>query len=72
MPIYHARETLTPAEENYTTTKKELLVVVFVFDNFRPYLSLSKVIVYIDHSPLRFLPTKTDVKPRLIKWIPLF
>ncbi|GKD63782.1 reverse transcriptase domain-containing protein, partial [Tanacetum coccineum] len=32
-PIYYARKTLNNAQEHYTTTKKELLAVVFSFDN---------------------------------------
>ena len=68
-PIYYASKTLTAAQENYTTTEKELLAVVFAFDKFRQYLILSKVIVYTDHSALRYLLTKSDVKPRLIRWI---
>ena len=68
-PIHYASKTLTPAQENYTTTEKELLAVVFAFDKFRPYLILSKVIVYTDHSALKFLLTKQDAKPRLIRWI---
>ena len=56
-PINYASKTLTPAQENYTTTKKELLVVVFAFEKFRPYLILPKVIVYTDHSGLKFFLT---------------
>ncbi|KAK5794433.1 hypothetical protein PVK06_035659 [Gossypium arboreum] len=68
-PIYYTRKTLTAAQENYTTTEKELLAMVFAFDKFRSYLILSKVVVYTDHSALRYLLTKTDAKPRLIRWI---
>ena len=68
-PIYYASKTLAGTQENYTTTEKELLAVVFAFDKFRSYLILSKVIVYTDHSALRYLMSKTDAKPRLIRWI---
>lgn len=33
-PIYYASKTLSDVQENYTTTKKELFVVVFAFDKF--------------------------------------
>ncbi|KAL4369314.1 hypothetical protein GQ457_05G015090 [Hibiscus cannabinus] len=36
--IYYASRTLNEAQMNYTTTEKELLVVVFAFDKFMPYL----------------------------------
>ncbi|GJX58923.1 reverse transcriptase domain-containing protein [Tanacetum coccineum] len=52
-PIYYASKTLNNAQEHYTTTVKEILAVVFSFDKFRPYLVLSKTIVYTDHSALK-------------------
>lgn len=67
--IYYASKTLNPAQENYSTTKKELLAVVFAFDKFRQYLVLSKKVVFTDHSALRYLFAKQDAKPRLIRWI---
>ncbi|GJY95152.1 reverse transcriptase domain-containing protein [Tanacetum coccineum] len=68
-PIYYASKTLNNAQEYYTTTEKELLAVVFFFDKFRPYLILSKTLVYIDHSALKYLFSKQDAKPRLIRWV---
>ena len=43
--------------------------MVFAFDKFRAYLIGTKVIVHIDHSAIKYLVTKKDVKPRLIRWI---
>nr|GEW87854.1 reverse transcriptase domain-containing protein [Tanacetum cinerariifolium] len=68
-PIYYTIKTPKNAQEHYTTTEKELLAVVFSFDKFRPYLFLSKTIVYIDHSTLKYLFSKQDAKPRLIRWV---
>ncbi|GJY73581.1 reverse transcriptase domain-containing protein [Tanacetum coccineum] len=48
---------------------RELLAVVYAFEKFRPYLVLSKTIVYTDHSALKYLLAKQDVKPRLLCWI---
>ena len=67
--IYYASKTLDAAQINYTTTKKELLAVVFAFDKFRSYLVGSKVNVYTDHATIPYLMLKKDVKPRLIRWI---
>ncbi|GJV38573.1 reverse transcriptase domain-containing protein [Tanacetum coccineum] len=66
-PIYYASKTLNNAQEHYTTTEKELLAVVFSFDKFRQYLVLSKTVVYTDHSALKYLFSKQDAKPRLIR-----
>ncbi|GJT87757.1 putative nucleotidyltransferase, ribonuclease H [Tanacetum coccineum] len=68
-PIYYASKTLNNAQEHYTTTEKELLAVVFSFDKFRQYLILSKTVVYTDHSALKYLFSKEDAKPRLIRWV---
>lgn len=64
--IYNASKTLNDAQLNYTTTEKELLVVVYGFDKFQFCLIRSKVIVYTNHTALKCLITKKDAKPRLI------
>ena len=57
------------AQLNYAITEKKLLAIVFPFDKFRPYLIGNKVIVHTDHSAIKYLMTKKDVKPRLIRWV---
>ncbi|GKE40598.1 reverse transcriptase domain-containing protein [Tanacetum coccineum] len=49
--------------------EKELLAMVYAFEKLRPYLVLSKTIVYTDHSALKCLLSKQDAKPRLLWWI---
>ncbi|GJV67045.1 reverse transcriptase domain-containing protein [Tanacetum coccineum] len=68
-PIHYASKTMTEAQAHYTTTEKELLAVVYAFEKFRSYLVLSKSIVYTDHSAIKYLFTKKDAKPRLMRWI---
>ncbi|CAN6557166.1 unnamed protein product [Malus baccata var. baccata] len=67
--IYYASRTLNDAQLNYSTTEKELLAVVFALDKFRSYLIGTKVIVYTDHATLKYLLTKKEAKPRLIRWM---
>ena len=67
--IYYAIQTLNDRQLNYATTEKELLAIVFAFDKFRLYLIGNKVIVYTDHSTIKYLVTKKDAKPRLIRWV---
>jgi hypothetical protein len=67
--ISYASKTLSGPQLNYATTKKELLTVVFAIDKFRSYLVGAKVIVYTDHATLKYLLTKKDAKPQLIRWI---
>nr|GEW10602.1 transposon Ty3-I Gag-Pol polyprotein [Tanacetum cinerariifolium] len=68
-PIYYATKTMNQAEANYTTTEKEMLAVVYAFKKFRSYLIMNKSIVYTDHSALKYLFSKKDVKARLLRWI---
>jgi hypothetical protein len=49
--------------------EKELLAVVFAIEKFRSYLVGTKVIVYINHAAPKYLLTKKDAKPCLIRWI---
>ncbi|GJR25051.1 reverse transcriptase domain-containing protein [Tanacetum coccineum] len=67
--IHYASKTMTEAQAHYTTMEKELLPVVYAFEKFRPYLVLSKSIVYMDHSALKYPLAKQDAKPRLLRWI---
>ncbi|GJS30802.1 reverse transcriptase domain-containing protein [Tanacetum coccineum] len=68
-PIHYASKTMIEAQIHYTTTEKEMLAVVYAFEKFRPYLVLSKSIVYTDHSALKYLMNKQDAKPRLLRWV---
>jgi hypothetical protein len=67
--ISYTSKTLTRPQLNYATTEMELLTVVFAIEKFRSYLVGAKVIVYTDHAALKYLLTKKDAKPRLIRWI---
>ena len=67
--VYYASKTLNEAQRNYTTTEKELLVVVYALDKFRAYLVGSDIIILTDHLALKYLLTKHNAKARLIRWV---
>ncbi|XP_024015955.1 uncharacterized protein LOC112089205 [Eutrema salsugineum] len=50
-------------------TEKEMLAIFYAFDKFMYYLVGSKVVVYTDYAALRYLMTKKDAKPRLLRWV---
>ncbi|RDX73226.1 Tf2-6, partial [Mucuna pruriens] len=50
------------AQLNYTTTKKEILAIVFALDKFCSYLLGFKIIIFSNHA-------KPNAKPRLIQWM---
>nr|GFA92910.1 reverse transcriptase domain-containing protein [Tanacetum cinerariifolium] len=68
-PIHYASKTMTKAESNYTTMKKEMLAVVYAFEKFWSYFIMNKSIVYTDHSALKYLFAKKDSKARFLHWV---
>nr|GEU97832.1 reverse transcriptase domain-containing protein [Tanacetum cinerariifolium]GEV20835.1 reverse transcriptase domain-containing protein [Tanacetum cinerariifolium] len=66
-PIHYASKTIIEADASYTTTEKEMLVVVYAFEKFRSFLIMNKSIVYTDHSALKYLFAKKDSKARLLQ-----
>jgi hypothetical protein len=67
--IYYISKTLNNAQMNYTTTKNELLVVVFACDKFISFLVGSPVVVFSDQTAFKYLLSIKDSKARLVRWI---
>ena len=70
--IYYASKTFNEAQENYSTTKKEMLAIVFACEKFMPYILGSHVVIHTDHAAIKYLMAKKEAKPRLIRWVLLF
>ncbi|XP_062080525.1 uncharacterized protein LOC133785292 [Humulus lupulus] len=51
----------------FNTLKEKLIISLIVFT--RTYLIGNKVIVYTDHSAIKYLMTKKDAKSPLIQWV---
>ena len=67
--IYYASKTFNEAQENYSTTEKEMLAIVFACEKFRPYILGSHVIIHTDYAAIKYLMAKKEAKPRLIRWV---
>ena len=67
--IYYASRTFNEAQENYSTTEKEMLAIVFACEKFRQYILGSHVVVHTDHAAIKYLMSKKEAKPRLIRWV---
>ena len=67
-PIAYISRALTKSEQNYSTTEKEFLAVVWSFQKFHPYLHGTMVQVETDHQPLISLIQKTHPPGRLLRW----
>ena len=67
--IYYASKTFNEGQENYSTTEKEMLTIVFACEKFRPYILGSHIIIHTDHATIKYLMTMKEAKPRLIRWV---
>ena len=67
--IYYANKTFSEAQENYSTTEKEMLTIVFACEKFRPYILGSRIIIHTDHAAIKYLMAKKEANPRLIRWV---
>ena len=46
-----------------------MLAVVYALDTFHAYLIGANIIIFTDHSALKYLLTKQNAKARLIRWV---
>ena len=67
--IDYASKTFNEAQENYSTTEKEMLTIVFSYEKLRPYILGSYVIIRTDHATIKYLMAKKYPKPILIRWV---
>ena len=67
--IYYYSKTFNEAQENYSTTEKEMMTMVFAYEKFWPYILGSHIIIHTDHAANKYLMAKKEAKPRLIRWV---
>ncbi len=64
--IVYACRLLNRAKQNYSTTKREVLAMVFVLHKFRHYLLGNKFVFYVDYMALVYLVNKPQVSGRIV------
>lgn len=67
--IAYASRTLSPAEQKYCVTRKEMLSVVFFTKYFRHYLLGRHFIIRTDHSSLRWLSQFKEPDGQVHRWL---
>ena len=67
--IYYASKTFNEAQENYSTTEKEMLAMIFACEKFRPCILGSHIIIHTNHAAIKYLMANKEAKPRLIRWV---
>ncbi len=68
-PVAFASRTLNKAEQNYTTTERECLALVWAVRHFRHLLDGAHVTVYTDHAALTYLLRSAPSTGRLQRWV---
>ena len=64
-PIAYYSKKLTPDQQNYTTTEKELLACVKTFKEYSKMLTGAQIILYTDHNNLTL---KTFSVQHILRW----
>ena len=67
--IAYASKTLSREQQNYCTTKKELLAAVHFVEHFRQYLYGRHFVIRTDHSSLKWLRNFKNIDGMLARWL---
>ena len=67
--VAYGSRTLTKAEQNYCTTCKEMLAVVYFIKHFRSYLLGHPFVLRTDHVTLKWLSQFKEPKGQVARWL---
>ena len=68
-PVSYFSKKLTPREQNYSTTERELYAIVLAIEHFRQFLYGIEFDVITDHQPLKYMFTVENPANRLARWL---
>ena len=68
-PIYYASKALTKAENNYNTSKREALGIIYVVTKFRHYLLGNKFVLHVNHQALVYIVNKALLVGKMAWWM---
>ena len=67
--IGYSSQTLNRAEKNYSTTRKELLAIVYGLKQYKQYLLGRQFLIRTDHSALQWLRRTADPVAQEARWL---
>lgn len=71
-PMNFSGQKLSTTRNNYTTTEREGITMVYAFQNYRHYLLGAHFEMCIDHYALKYLVNKLVLGGRIFRWVLLF
>jgi hypothetical protein len=71
-PIAFSSRKLSESEQNYNTTEREGLSMVYALQKFIHYLLGKHFNMFSDHSALKYLVSKPVLGGRICRWLLLF
>jgi hypothetical protein len=66
--VLFCSRSLTPAERNYSATKRELLALIYVIRKGRNYFYGAHFEFYTDHAALTYIHSQPKLHPMVIAW----
>jgi hypothetical protein len=67
-PVAFASAKLTDTQSRWSTIEREAYAVVWALKKYRSWLLFSKVFVYSDHNPLKYLTESAPKSAKLTRW----
>ena len=67
--VAYAAKALSKAERNYSTTRKELLALIWGVEHFAPYLTGKQFMARTDHNALKWIKSFKPSKGQVARWI---
>jgi len=67
--VAYYSKSLSPAERNYCTTRKELLAVIKSVKHFRPYLYGRRFRLHTDHASMIWLCKRAEPSSQVARWL---
>jgi RNase H-like domain found in reverse transcriptase len=67
-PVAFASAKLSETQSRWSTTEREAYAVVWALKKFRAWLLFSKVFVYSDHNPFKYLTESVPKSSKLTRW----